>query len=84
MVIPKQLRDRYHLQPGAELEIQSGVDGISIKVHSSEPALIKKQGILVHHGPETVTIDTAAYIDREREYRNSQLGGEIAAEHPHS
>jgi len=82
VVIPKKIRERYHLQPGTELEIENEADGFSIKVRGTQPSLIRKGGILVHHGSDTVTLDIAEYINQEREYHNIEIADEFAAENP--
>ena len=78
VVIPKQVRDRYHIQPGTELEIENEADGIFLKVQDTKPSLIRKRGILVHHGSDTVTIDTADFLNRQREHRNYVVAGDTA------
>ena len=74
------------MHPGTELEIENGVDGISIKVEANKPSLTRKRGILVHHGPETITLDTADFVNRQRTRRNFSIAGAaeggIVAEDP--
>jgi len=82
VVIPKHVRDRYDMQPGTELEIEYEADGISLKAHDTKPSLIRKRGILVHHGSDTVTMDTANLLNRQREHRNYVVAGDTAAENP--
>ncbi|MFP4067440.1 MAG: AbrB/MazE/SpoVT family DNA-binding domain-containing protein [Spirochaetaceae bacterium] len=82
IVIPKHVRDRYHLQPGTELEIENEPNGISLRVQDTKPSLIRKRGILVHHGSDTVTLDTASFVNRQRQHRNYDVAGDIAAENP--
>ncbi|MFW6208865.1 MAG: AbrB/MazE/SpoVT family DNA-binding domain-containing protein, partial [Spirochaetota bacterium] len=82
IVIPKSIRERYHLQPGTELQIESESDGISLKICGKEPSIIRKRGILVHHGSDTLTLDTADFVNRLRESRNLELTRDSAAEGP--
>lgn len=82
VVIPKKIRERYHMQAGTELEIENEPDGISLKVPEQKPSLIRKGGILVHHGSETTGLDTADFINRERRHRNNDIAQHIAAENP--
>ena len=58
------------MYPGTALEIEDKTEGILLKVPERGPSLIEKQGILVHHGSGTVSLDTAELINRERERRN--------------
>ena len=78
VVVPKELRDRFHLLPGTEVEITADSDGIRVRPRDSEPSLIRKHGFLVHHGPETAEIDVVSFITSEREGRSR----DIVAEEP--
>ncbi len=82
IVIPKSIRERYHLQPGTELQIENEPDGISLKICDTKPSILRKKGILVHHGPDTVTLDTADFVNRQREHRNLEITRDSAAESP--
>ena len=74
-MVPKQLRDRFNLAPGTELEIEASRDGVTLRKAGVEPALIRKKGILVHHGSTRVALDIVEFIRAEREAR----GRDIAA-----
>lgn len=78
IVVPKSVRDRYHLTPGTDLELDVDVDRFHLRPAHDEPTLMRKNGILVHHGTETVDIDIAAYIGADRERRP----GDLVAEEP--
>lgn len=77
LVIPKSIRSRLNLQPGTELEIELRGNEISLKVSGYEPALIEKNGVLVHHGPEVSGLDIAKFIRGEREARSSRTASDI-------
>jgi len=78
IVIPKRMRERYHMYPGTVLEIESADEGVLIKASGEEASLIHKEGILVHHGSETVDIDTGEFVSRVREKRD----WDVVAEKP--
>ncbi|TVQ28394.1 MAG: AbrB/MazE/SpoVT family DNA-binding domain-containing protein [Spirochaetaceae bacterium] len=80
VVVPKKLRDQFHLLPGTEVEISADRDGIRVRPRGSEPSLTRKLGFLVHHGSERAEIDVVSFIAAEREARTHQ----IVAEHPDS
>ncbi len=80
VVIPKPMRERYHMYPGTELEIESAAEGVLIKAHGQEASLIHKQGVLVHHGSGTVDIDTAEYINKARDKRDWDIAAENSGE----
>ena len=72
VVLPKSVRDRFHLVAGTELEVQPEVDGVSLRVVTRETSLVEKDGILVHHGSKVVPLDVAEFINRERDARALQ------------
>ncbi len=69
VVVPKQLRDRFNLVAGTELEIEAVGDGLQLRKVVSEPTLIRKKGFLVHHGTSPSGIDIGEFIRAEREAR---------------
>ena len=69
MVVPKQLREQFNLAAGTELEITAVGDGLKLRKVGTEPSLIRKQGILVHHGSTRVAIDIGEFIRAERNVR---------------
>jgi AbrB family looped-hinge helix DNA binding protein len=78
VVLPKKLRDQFHLLPGTEVEITADRDGIRVRPRHDEPSLIRKHGFLIHHGNESMEIDVVGFIAAERENR----GRDIVAEDP--
>ena len=74
LVVPKPLRERFHLAPGSELEIEPTSDGIIIRPVDRGPALVDREGVLVHHGPRPAELDIAAFVREERESRARQVG----------
>ncbi|TVR90884.1 MAG: AbrB/MazE/SpoVT family DNA-binding domain-containing protein [Spirochaetaceae bacterium] len=80
IVVPKQVRDRFHLVAGTSLELEVESDGIRIRPLHQEPALQRKQGVLIHHGPETVSLDMAEFVNRDRANRDTDLVAEGPAE----
>ena len=50
IVVPKRLRERFNLVAGTELEMVASGDCLQLRRASAEPALVRKKGILVHHG----------------------------------
>jgi AbrB family looped-hinge helix DNA binding protein len=79
IVVPKSVREQYHLTPGTELELAVDVKGFHLKPTRDEPTLIRKNGVLVHHGTDTVDIDITSSINADRDRRNHDL----SAERPH-
>ena len=71
--MPKQFRDRFNLVPGTELEIDASGDGVTLRKVGAEPSLIRKKGILVHHGGARVAVDIVEFIRAEREARSRDI-----------
>ena len=69
VVLPKQLRDRFNLVAGTELEIEAIGDGLQLRKVVSEQTLIRKKGFLVHHGASPSAIDIGEFVRAEREAR---------------
>ncbi len=67
LVIPKSIRDELNLVPGSELEIDASGTEIRLRLAGTEPRLIRKNGVLVHHGTGKADLDIAAFIRAERE-----------------
>lgn len=76
LVIPKSIREKHHIHPGTVLELEDKPQGIFLKTVENSPSLIKKQGILVHHGGDEITIDIADFINRQRDRRDSDMVAE--------
>ena len=69
IVVPKSMRDQFNLAAGTELEIEAIGTGLRLRKAGSEPALIRKQGILVHHGSTRAAIDISDFMRAERDVR---------------
>lgn len=74
-VIPKSIRDELNLFPGAELEVESLGGEVRLRVTGAESALIRKRGVLIHHGSGAASLDIAGFIRGEREVRARKGGG---------
>ena len=66
IVVPKPIREKYHLYPGTELELETKAEGIQLSVVSSKGTLVRKNGILVHHDTDVIDFDIAGFIITER------------------
>ncbi len=75
--MPKALRDQFNLTPGCELEIEAAGNGIALRRAGVEPALIRKQGILIHHGSERSPLDVGEFIRAERKARSARIARDV-------
>ena len=53
--------------------IEASGDGVTLRKVGAEPSLIRKKGILVHHGGERVAVDIVEFIRAEREARSRHI-----------
>ena len=75
VVLPKPLRARYGLRPGAELEVSEGAQEFALRPARSAPAMTSKHGILVHNGVPQENVDFVKILDEVRDERLKELGG---------
>ena len=81
VLIPKPLRDRLGLQPGAELalNVATGGDGapaLELRAVPDTPPLVRKNGRLVYTGAiDPEGHDIVAFIKAQRLARSSHLAG---------
>ena len=72
-MVPKPLRDRFNLVAGTELEIETTAEGLTLRKVGGTPPLIRKEGLLVHHGDPQATLDPAEFIRAERDARSLRI-----------
>ena len=73
IVIPKKIREDFHLQVGSSIRIEEGEGEIVLKPVEGEPSLVKKDGVLVFSGKAVGNVETA--IEEHRQERNKMLSG---------
>ena len=73
LVVPKPLREQFNLTPGSELEIEAGAGGMTLRRVDAEPALVRKQGILVHHGATRSPLDIGDFVRAERDACHARI-----------
>ena len=56
------------------MEVEASGDGVTLRRVGAEPSLIRKKGILVHHGGARVAVDIVEFIRAEREARSARRG----------
>ena len=79
LVVPKSLREQFNLTPGCDLEIEAVSDGIRLRRAAAEPALVRKQGILVHHGTTRTALDIGDFVRAERKARHARIARDADA-----
>lgn len=72
VVIPKEIRDKLGLKPGAEIDIGDNGNEVIVKPLGDETPLVMEDGVLVYAG--TATADLGDAIRKQREARLSKVG----------
>ena len=72
-MVPKPLRDRFNLVAGTELEIEATGEDLTLRKVGGAPSLIRKEGLLVHHGDQQATLEAAEFIPAERDARSLRI-----------
>lgn len=76
LVIPKVLREQFNLVPGSKLEIEASASGMTLRRSDVEPALMRKQGILIHHGTMRSSLDVGEFVRAERDARHARIASD--------
>lgn len=78
VVLPKAIRDELGLVPGAALEVRRTETGIELEPVRDKPALVDKEGVLVHTG--TAVGDLESALRSFREGRLTKFSTEVSGE----
>jgi AbrB family looped-hinge helix DNA binding protein len=77
VVIPKQLRDQLHLQPGDALEMEAAGEQITLRPVRGTAPLRKEHGVWVFHASQSLSASATEAMLREiREERDLRNLGE--------
>lgn len=74
VLIPKQLRQEWHLGPGDALQLKIEGEEITLRPDRAKALLKKEQGVWVYQG-EPIRASLLDLIDRERAKRSRELMG---------
>ena len=78
VVIPKLLREKFHLEPGDSLEMQSSGEQITLRPVRGTGPLTKEHGVWVFHSgqllPASATDEMLQQIREERDLANLGKG----------
>lgn len=72
VVIPKSIRDRFHLEAGTSLEVRTHENRIQLIVPTGETKLREKSGVLVFDSGDQSDLDLAAFISQQRHERSTR------------
>jgi AbrB family looped-hinge helix DNA binding protein len=75
IVLPKPVRERFHLREGSELELEERSDGLTLRPVEQRPSMVRKNGIWVHLGKVPRGFDWDTAVDAIREERIKDTSG---------
>ncbi len=73
LVLPKSVRQQFHLTPGSSLELNVQPDAIVLKPEGIKAPLVQEGSLLVHRG--TATLDLLQAVAADRAHRDRQVAG---------
>ncbi len=73
IVVPKNIRQRLGLKPGAELEISEQLGGILLRRPHQVPSMVQVDGLWVHQGAPEPGVNWDQVIQDSREERLANL-----------
>ena len=73
VVLPKALRDRLGLHPGADLEISESSEGVLLRPAKPRRNLVWQGHLLVHTGELPAAYDITRAIEQDRDERIRQI-----------
>ncbi|MEI7835534.1 MAG: AbrB/MazE/SpoVT family DNA-binding domain-containing protein [Planctomycetota bacterium] len=76
MIIPKPMRRRMGIEPGGDVEVQEEGMALRVTAVQEEPAVIRKNGLLMCTAKPLVDLDDAIRQDREKRERHVWGGPE--------
>ena len=75
IVLPKPVRERFHLREGSELEIEERSDGLTLKPVEQRSSIVQEDGIWVHLGKVPRGFDWGSIVEAIREERIKDASG---------
>ena len=70
VLVPKSIRDKFHLTAGTLLDLEADTNGVQFSLRLPQSTLVEKDGILVLQGGQKIDFDVTSLINDERERRN--------------
>ncbi len=58
IVLPKPVRERFHLREGSELELEERSDGLTLRPVEQRSSMVQEKGVWVHLSKETRELKT--------------------------
>jgi AbrB family looped-hinge helix DNA binding protein len=75
IVLPKPMRERFHLREGSELEIEERPDGLTLRPVEQRSSMVQEEGIWVHLGKVPRGFDWDSVVESIRDERIKDASG---------
>jgi AbrB family looped-hinge helix DNA binding protein len=75
IVLPKPVRERFHLREGSELELEERSDGLTLRPVEQRASMVQDKGIWVHLGKVPRGFDWDSVVDAVRDERIKDSSG---------
>lgn len=69
LVLPKSIRTQFGITPDTPLELVQSADGILLRPVAERPSMQQVDGLWVHQGACTASVDWSSIVDDVREGR---------------
>jgi AbrB family looped-hinge helix DNA binding protein len=74
VVLPKKIREHFHLHPGSQMEIAIGHDHLELKPLDHAPSLKQEGPLWVHQGQAQTALSSEIARTREERLRSVSRG----------
>jgi|SRR5207302_10245155 len=75
IVLPKPVRERFHLREGSELELEERPDGLTLRPVEQRSSMVQEKGIWVHLGKVPRGFDWGSVVEAIRDERIRDASG---------
>ena len=75
IVLPKPLRERFHLREGSELELEERPDGVTLRPVEQRSSMAQEKGVWVHLGKVPRGFDWGSVVEAIRDERIKDASG---------
>jgi len=75
IVLPKPVRERFHLREGSELELEERSDGVTLRPVEQRSSMAQEKGVWVHLGKVPRGFDWGSVVEAIRDERIKDASG---------
>ena len=75
IILPKPVRERFHLREGSELELEERSDGLTLRPVEQRASMVQEEGIWVHLGKVPRGFDWDSIVEEIRDERIKDSSG---------